>query len=105
MLHQCATVASHLSTRGVRVVAADDDCSSLLSAQTVLVAVVDYVDRVRRHVQSDALHDGNGVNAYVHRPVEGGCALGLVVGHFAPETNLAENVRVLFENCEDFCYW
>src|SRR5438552_11998606 len=105
MLHQCATVASHLSTRGVRVVAADDDCSTLLSAQTVLVTVVDYVDWVCRHVQPNTLHDGYCVDAYVHCAIEGGCALGLVVGHFAPETNLAENVRVLFENCEDFCYW
>src|SRR5436190_13692429 len=104
MLHQSATIAGYLRTGGMWVVTADDDCSSFLSAQTVLVTVVDYVDWVRRHVQSDTLHDCYRIDANIHRSVEGSCALRLVVGHFPPESNLAENVGVLFENCEDFCY-
>src|SRR5207249_10088082 len=104
MLHQRATIAGYLRAGGMWVVAADDDCSAFLAAQAVLVTVVDDVDWVRRHVQSDTLHDGYRIDANIHRSVEGGCALGLVVGHFAPESDLAENVCVLFENCEDFGY-
>ena len=105
MLHQSATIAGYLRTGGMWVVTADDDCSAFLSAQAVLVTVVDYVDWVCRDVQSYALHDGYRIDANIHRSVEGGCALGLVVGHFSPETNLAENIRVLLQNREDFCHW
>ena len=96
MLHKLAAITRNLSAGSMRVVSADDECSTSLPAQAEFVSVIDDVDRIRSDIKANALHHSNSVNADIQCAIERGGALGLVVGHFCPESAFSENLRILF---------
>ncbi len=65
MNHELAAVPGHLGAGRMRVVSADDYRAASFAGESVLVGVVDDVDRVCSDIESYALHYGYAVDAYL----------------------------------------
>ena len=89
MFQQEAAVGRDLGAFAPRIVAGDDD----RPAAGIRAGQIRQGQGIRRHVQPDALHGGDGLHGEHLRAVEGRAGEGFVVGLKRPHPLLAQQRR------------